>query len=326
MLAEKNKWKDKRKLQAYFCYWLHQNSLKTSRSEVLIWWSDHHKWVKQKLLPNWSLLPGTVCQAITRHWQPSETAHHWSRFSPVTGVRDTAQPPSTATEHSPNFSQHLVTPAQCWPLTWCFRYHSSLSLLQPETSSTPVLPTEQKSCSVPTGQQNWNPNGLAAISPRASGQKSGMKLTLSSCLSVADGCVRFTRFENDTLKQRTFVVCLPRGRGFAAAAAGEPRAEDASWRHRDTGRALRSPGEQRAAVPTQTRAAAGRAPLPGQQRARPLSIPARRAERALPSSPGHQSLLPAPAFSEHAKRPDWATYFGRRPSTRRDFLNTQPDS
>lgn len=35
-----------------------------------------------------------------------------------------------------------------------------------------------------------------------------MKLTLGSCLSLADGWVQFTCTENHTLNQRTFVVCL----------------------------------------------------------------------------------------------------------------------
>lgn len=38
--------------------------------------------------------------------------------------------------------------------------------------------------------------------------KAVCKLTLSSCLSIADGWVQFTCIENYTLKQRTFVVCL----------------------------------------------------------------------------------------------------------------------
>lgn len=161
------------KLQAYFCYWLHQNSLKTSTSEVLIWWFDHHKWVKQKQLLNWSLLPRTACQALTRHSQVPEAACHWSCFSPATGVRGTAQLPPAATEHSSNACQHLVMPAQRWPFPWCFRYQSSLSL--------------PPSVSIPTRPQTWNKNGLAAISSRVSGHKSRIKLTLGSCLSLADG-------------------------------------------------------------------------------------------------------------------------------------------
>lgn len=112
MLAEKNKWKDKRKLQAHFCCWLHQNSLKTSTSEAGIWWSDHHKWVKQKELPNWSLLPATACQALSRHWQLPETAHHWSCVSAVTGVRGTAQLPSTVPILANTWSpQHSADPS-----------------------------------------------------------------------------------------------------------------------------------------------------------------------------------------------------------------------
>lgn len=85
MLAENKKRTDKSKLQACFCYWLHQNSLEISTSEALIWWSDHQKWVKQKSLPNWSLLPWSACQAPTQHSQLPETYCHSPL--PVTGLR-----------------------------------------------------------------------------------------------------------------------------------------------------------------------------------------------------------------------------------------------
>lgn len=105
MLAEKNKWKDKRKLQACLCYWLHKNSLEISTFEALIWWSDHQKWAKQKLLPNWSLSPWRACQAPDRHSQLPETYCHCHSPPPVTGLRGTAPFPSTATEQSEFWSR-----------------------------------------------------------------------------------------------------------------------------------------------------------------------------------------------------------------------------
>lgn len=161
---------------------------------MLIWWSDHWKRAKQKLLPKWSLLPWSAHQAPTRHRQLPETYCHCHSPLPVIELRGTAKFPSTATEHSLNFGQCLVITAQHCPFTWCFQYWSYLLLLRPECISIHpiyfnqkhlqlwvlcVLPTQCKPFRIPTRQHNWtNKQGLAAISSRASGHKSKMKLML----------------------------------------------------------------------------------------------------------------------------------------------------
>lgn len=175
-----------------------------------------------------------------------------------------------------------------------------------------------------------------------------MKLTLSSCLSVADGWVQFTCIENYTLKQRTFVVCLQLDACSLAVESGlcqwqqvSSCAENGSCWHKDTGHALAQPARAAGSnANTNTGRSSPGFPPPAQQSpakpsiAQPQPKPGRyRSHPAVQSPPekgqGNQSLLLAPRSCEHtgqeAKLRN-TTYFGHLSFAHRDFLHTQPDS
>lgn len=115
MMAEKNKWKDKTKLQAHLCSWLHQTSLEISTFEVLIWWSDSEteivaslKSVAMNTLPSPDLAQPTSTNLLPL----SSSSHRKHSSTPFHSYRRESEFRSAAGHHSTTLSPHLVLSVQ----------------------------------------------------------------------------------------------------------------------------------------------------------------------------------------------------------------------